>query len=351
MFPNGIALALQGMMNRALLLLLLLLNTACEPGISESQPGDDEAIDETESGVTRPPPSAVITTLSPMAGAAGTPVRIIGTNLNTYLQPRVYFGGVESRIVTIASTFIDTVVPVGAIPGPVTIRDSIFWLVSWESVCPTTVPPPGVYQLCSWLPRYSAYEVRSPMSFTTPITTRFVNNTSLTMRSLRADGVELLSGDLLRGQQVSLLQWPGQHTALATTVGFNGPQRVDIESMTIIHAAGGSVTFQDPTLVQELNGFPVWRATFLCPAGAARVGNACFSELRFFSGGGFEWWIDEGQRVLAARGLVVETAAFVFPVRRGELRFNGVSDPISHNVALGAVTVTINGISVAHAHP
>ncbi|MCG3119067.1 MAG: hypothetical protein ALAOOOJD_01395 [bacterium] len=90
-----------------------------------------------------PPPAPVLSSFSPLSGAIGTAVTIIGSSFNTATQ--VAFNGMAASSFTIASdTEIQVEVPAGATSGKITVTNPSGTATSADDFVLTPPLPPGI---------------------------------------------------------------------------------------------------------------------------------------------------------------------------------------------------------------
>lgn len=93
-------------------------------------------------------PGAEITSITPLSGAPGDQISILGVNFHSVPMEdlKVYFNGTEGKVVTYSSTRIDAIIPEGATTGPIQIVfGSIQQISGPELVIGEKEPDPFTY--------------------------------------------------------------------------------------------------------------------------------------------------------------------------------------------------------------
>ncbi|MFA6147666.1 MAG: IPT/TIG domain-containing protein [bacterium] len=121
------------------------------------------------------PPAPTISSISPASGPVGTPVTISGSYFDNSAVIR-FAGGVAATRTVVSSSQIDTVVPVGAVTGPITVTTSGGTAVSTQAF--TT---PKLYDAREYLPlRLGDYSLRQDGYAGITHRTRVIDNVLLT---------------------------------------------------------------------------------------------------------------------------------------------------------------------------
>lgn len=165
------------------------------------------------------PPGPVIETFTPNQGRAGTPVLILGTNLNRTVA--VKFNGVSATFTTYSSGILYTVVPNGALTGPLTVETMVGTDTTTESF---TVIHAGQPVITGFEPASGLAGTVVSIQGSNLVNVMAVKFNGLSAPFSTAHGLEALVPEDAESGPITVITWDGQAVSTSSFTVIQPPQ-------------------------------------------------------------------------------------------------------------------------------